>query len=199
MFRVRRVDSASGWQELWADGRCLFALADGGCAFGAAAFEGGDVTERLRRGEEPTQRSTRDAEGLASAAWWVDYELAPGERLRRVVASPDPGQEGWAKGVRVFVRASLVLALWMLAVRPLGQALFRRFRLREQGVYGAEVSRALEQFPALRQAAGVAWRGSGDADGFRRWKKFLVELIVLALAGDSMEKGDARDGRPTDL
>ena len=95
-----------------------------------------------------------------------------------------PGQEGWLRGLRVFARASIVLALWMLLVRPLGQALFRRFRRREQGTYGAEVSRALAQFPALRQAAAVAWRRSGDAGGFRRWKNFLVELIVLALAGD---------------
>ncbi len=95
-----------------------------------------------------------------------------------------PGQEGWLRGLRVFARASIVLALWLLLVRPLGQALFRRFRRREQGAYGAEVARALEQFPALRQAAAVAWRRSGDAGGFRRWKNFLVELIVLALAGD---------------
>ena len=134
--------------------------------------------------------------------WWRRTPFKAGVVLAALLAVLmllHPGQEGWAKGVRVFVRASLVLALWMLVVRPLGQALFRRFRLREQGVYGAEVSRALEQFPALRQAAGVAWRESAAADGFRRWKKFLVELIVLALAGDSMEKGDARDGRPTDL
>ena len=99
----------------------------------------------------------------------------------------------------MFVRALVVLAVWMWVVRPLGLALFRRFRRREQGAYGADVSRALEQFPALRQAAAVAWRRSGGSGGFRRWKNFLVELIVLALAGDSTGKGASRDGLPENL
>ena len=94
-----------------------------------------------------------------------------------------PGPAGWVRGGRVFVRALLVLAVWIWAVRPLGMALFRRFRRRKQGVYGAEVARALQQFPALRQAAAAAWRHSGETSGFRRWKRFLLELIVRALAG----------------
>ncbi len=119
--------------------------------------------------------------------WWQRTPFKAGAVLAALLAVLmllHPGQEGWARGLRVFVRATIVLAVWMLAVRPLGQALFRRFRRREQGAYGAEVSRALEQFPALRRAAATAWRRSGDAGGFRRWKIFLVELIVLALAGD---------------
>ena len=134
--------------------------------------------------------------------WWQRTPFKAGVvlvALMAVLMRLYPGQEGWARGVHVFARATIVLLLWMLAVRPLGQALFRRFRRREQGAYGAEVSRALEQFPALRQAAAVAWRRSGGSGGFRRWKIFLVELIVLALAGDSMEKGALSDGRPTDL
>ena len=119
--------------------------------------------------------------------WWRRTPFKTGlvlVALLAVLMLLHPGQEGWQRGLRVFARASIVLTLWMLLVRPLGQALFRRFRRREQGAYGAEVSRALAQFPALRQAAAVAWRRSGDAGGFRRWKNFLVELIVLALAGD---------------
>ena len=123
----------------------------------------------------------------AGKRWWRRTPFKAGAvlvALLAVLMLLHPGQEGWARGMRVFARASIVLALWLLLVRPLGQALFRRFRRREQGAYGAEVSRALERFPALRQAAAVAWRESGGAGGFRRWKKFLVELIVLALAGD---------------
>ena len=134
--------------------------------------------------------------------WWRRTPFQAGAVLVALLVALawlHPGQEGWARGVHVFVRATIVLILWTLAVRPLGQALFRRFRRREQGAYGAEVARALEQFPALRQAAAVAWRRSAAAGGFRRWKIFLVELIVLALTGDSMEEGASRDGLPENL
>lgn len=134
--------------------------------------------------------------------WWRRTPFKAGAvlvALLVVLMLLHPGQEGWLRGLRVFARASIVLALWMWLVRPLGQALFRRFRRREQGAYGAEVARALEQLPALRQAAAAAWRRSAGAGGFRRWKIFLVELVVLALAGDSTGKGAAPDGLPTDL
>ena len=120
--------------------------------------------------------------------WWRRAPFRAGLVLAALLAVLmwlHPGQDGWVRGVRVFARALVVLAVWMLAVRPLGQALFRRFRRREQGIYGAEVSRALEQFPAMRRAAAAAWRQSGDSGGFRRWKKFLVGLIVQVLAGES--------------
>lgn len=134
--------------------------------------------------------------------WWRRTPFKAGvvlAALLLVLAWLHPGAEGWVRGVRVFVRATVVLLVWLLAVRPLGLALFRRFRHREQSVYGAEVTRALGQFPALRQAAAMAWRRSRAAGPFRRWKIFLVELIVLALAGDSTDKGASRDGLPTNL
>ncbi|MGD9782613.1 MAG: hypothetical protein AB7V14_10740 [Kiritimatiellia bacterium] len=151
----------------------------------------------LPGGSEPM-----DAVVPSRKRWWRRTPFKAGMALVALLVLLmllHPGQEGWVRGLRVFARASIVLILWMLAVRPLGQALFRRFRRREQGVYGAEVSRTLEQFPALRQAAAVAWRRSGDAGRFRRWKIFLVELIVLALAGDSTGKGDSIHGLPTDV
>ncbi len=117
--------------------------------------------------------------------WWRRTPFKAGlvlAALLVVLAWLYPGGEGWMRGVRVFVRAGIVLAVWMLAVRPLGMALFRRFRRREQSVYGAEAARALAQFPALRLAAAAAWRQSGATGGFRRWKRFLVELVVRALA-----------------
>ena len=44
--------------------------------------------------------------------------------------------------------------------------------------------------PALRRAAGQAWRQSGTA-GLRRWKVFLVELILLALTGPAAGGGES--------
>lgn len=129
--------------------------------------------------------------------WWQRTPFKTGAVLvvlLLVLMLLHPGQAGWMRGLHVFLRATVVLALWILLVRPLGEILFRRFRRREQDVYGKEVARALAQFPALRQAAIAAWRRSGAARGFRRWKIFLVELIVWALAGASNDEGEATDG-----
>jgi hypothetical protein len=129
----------------------------------------------------------------ARKRWWRRVPFKAGlflAVLLMILMLLYPGESGWIRGLRVFARAVLVLAVWMLVLRPIGLALFRRFRRREQSVYGAEVSRTLEQFPALRQAAAEAWRRSAEAGGFRRWKQFLVELILLVLSGDSTTKGE---------
>ena len=118
--------------------------------------------------------------------WWRRTPFKTGLVLLILVAVlvwVHPGQEGWLRGLRAFARAGVVLAIWMWLVRPLGAALLRRFRRREQSIYGADVERALAQFPSLRLAAATAWRASAAVGGFRRWKKFLVELVVAALAG----------------
>ena len=146
---------------------------------------------------EPAPEAAMPALGGGRKRWWQRTPFKAGVVLLVLLATSmwlQPGPEGWAKGLRVFVRALTVLAVWIWILRPLGRALFRRFRRREQAVYGAEVSRTLAQFPALRQAAGVAWRRSRRARSFRRWKIFLMELIDLALAGASNDKGESADG-----
>jgi hypothetical protein len=100
IYRLRRADSAGGWQELWANGRRLFAVPDAGMSFGVAAFAGGDVAEYFLRAEEPVLQSVRDDDGLASAAWWRDFDLAPGERIRLVVGAMAPTAGGAATARR---------------------------------------------------------------------------------------------------
>lgn len=95
-----------------------------------------------------------------------------------------PGHEGLARGLRVFVRAAAVIAIWMLAVRPLARLWLARFQRREQSVYGADVARAMDQMPALRGTVESAWAQTRDARGLRRWKLFLVRLVVQALAAN---------------
>ena len=117
--------------------------------------------------------------------WWRRTPFKTGLVLAALLAvlfCLQPGPAGWIRGVRVVVRTGLVLVAWLGVVRPLGRALFRRFRRREQGRYGADAARVIAQLPALRQTAAVAWRASGTGGGFRRWKRFLVELVVRALA-----------------
>ncbi|NLB65138.1 MAG: hypothetical protein GX803_01540 [Lentisphaerae bacterium] len=85
MLRLRQVMPAAGGQELWADGRRIFAVADAELPFGCAAFDGGDVSRFFLKGETPEGTTAYDREGLASAAWWLDYRLEPGEQARMVV------------------------------------------------------------------------------------------------------------------
>lgn len=148
----------------------------------------GEIAQALKNPRRAPRPAPGDAPALALACsrkrWWQRTPFKAGVVLAALLLTTmwlTPGQEGWIKGLRVFARALIVLALWTWGLRPLGRTLFRRFRRREQDAYGAEVARALEQFPALRQIAAQAWRDSGGAAGFRRWKQFLVELILLAL------------------
>jgi hypothetical protein len=93
-YRMRGADSGNGWRELWADRRRVYAVPQGDASFGSAPFAGGDVAEYFLRGQTPSANSARDDEGLASAAWWIDYALEPGDRARMVVAALSPGDRG---------------------------------------------------------------------------------------------------------
>ena len=85
--RIRAGMAPGGWQEIRVNGDPLFAVPEPGLAFGAAAFDEGDVVEVLLRGETPPPRMAWDGDGLASAAWWLDYTLEPGGKIRRVIAA----------------------------------------------------------------------------------------------------------------
>ncbi len=125
LFKIRRVELSGGWQEIWGNDARLFAMFDDTVPFGAAPFRDGDVTEFFLRGETPTAQAAWDDDGLASAAWWQDYELEPGEKLRIVVAGnphdvagstarrfrwPE-AEEGAVKNVEAFDR-EWVEAVW---------------------------------------------------------------------------------------
>lgn len=160
----------------------------------------GEIDRALRQPRSPLPDEPvnpgRVSDGHFRRRWWRGMPFKAVlvlAGLLLVILWMHPGQEGWIRGGRVFARAAMVLIVWSILVRPLGLALFRRFRRREQAVYGAEVANALEQFPALRQAASAAWRQSRTAAGFRRGKIFLVELVVRALTGGPMKNGKERN------
>jgi len=93
IYHARAMLNDDGWQELWLNGVRVFAVPGDELPFGAAPFQEGDVTEVFRQGQTPTAQTVRDIEGLASAAWWRDFELEPGERVRAVVAADaQPGR-----------------------------------------------------------------------------------------------------------
>ena len=165
----------------------------------------GEIERELRnpRRETPPPAGAAPVLPISSSRkrWWSRTPFKAGLVLAILLLTTmwlTPGQAGWMQGLRVVVRVVVVLAVWMWVVRPLGMALFRRFRRREQDTYGADVARALEQLPGLRQIAARAWRASRGAAGFRRWKQFLVELILLALvevpAGQPEPRKEPSDG-----
>ena len=163
----------------------------------ATGWLAGTIPAEIARGlNEPVAEEEGPAELIPGPLvtggrkrWWQRTPFKAGLVLVALLAASvwlQPGSAGWAKGLRVVVRALTVLSVWMLIIRPLGLALFRRFRRRKESFYGQDVAQALGQFPGLRRTAGLAWRHSRNARGFQRWRKFLVELIVRALAGVSI-------------
>jgi len=125
--------------------------------------------------------------GPAAKPWWHRTPFRAGlvlAALLLAVTLISPGEGGLARGMKVLLRAALVVGIWMLAARPVIRWGLARFQRREQSVYGADVTRAMSQLPGLRRAAAAAWAQSGDRRGLRRWKRFLVQLVVRALAND---------------
>ncbi|NLB65672.1 MAG: hypothetical protein GX803_04290 [Lentisphaerae bacterium] len=146
--------------------------------------------ERPPPAEEPVTEVVPPLPSGGRKRWWRRTPFKTGVvlgLLLLVLVWRQPGGAGWAKGLRVFARAGAVIGLWMLVARPLGAALLRRFRRREEPVYGREVARTLEELPALRRQAVAAWRHGRRVKGPRRWRRFLVELIVRALSGVDKE------------
>ena len=95
IHKIRSVATPAGWQELWVNDEPLFAVPDAALPFGAAAFAGGDVVEYFLRGETPPAGAVLAEDGLVSAAWWLDFALEPGDRVRRVVAAPEGRRFPW--------------------------------------------------------------------------------------------------------
>ena len=87
IFSCRAAETAGGWREIRVNGTPLFAVQDLNLPFGAAAFNDGDVAEFFLRGETPPMQSAEDGAGLASAAWWMDFALEPGEKTNLTVAA----------------------------------------------------------------------------------------------------------------
>jgi hypothetical protein len=97
IHKIRRVEAGGGWQEIRANDEPLFAVPATNLPFGAASFDEGDVAESFLRGETPAALSALDGEGLASAAWWKDFALEPGERMRLVVGVPGGRRFSWPR------------------------------------------------------------------------------------------------------
>ncbi len=100
IHKIRAEETGAGGQELWVNDEPLFAVPEAALPFGAAAFDAGDVAEYFLRGETPPAHSAADEEGLASAAWWLDFALEPGQKAHMVVAAN--AQDEAAPAVRRF-------------------------------------------------------------------------------------------------
>ncbi len=91
-----------------------------------------------------------------------------------------PGQEGLARGARMFLRALIVVASWTLLIRPLLNNWISHVRRRKQGKYAAEVERTISEMPALKSMTISAWRQTAGG-GFGRWRSFMTRLIIMSL------------------
>ncbi|MFN2385914.1 MAG: discoidin domain-containing protein [Thermoanaerobaculia bacterium] len=77
---VARVETMS-WNGRWVtvNGKEIIDPIDGNPAFGAIAFDEGDLVDLLRRGEAPERAEVADPTGFASAVLAYDLDLAAGE------------------------------------------------------------------------------------------------------------------------
>ncbi len=87
------------------------------------------------------------------------------------------------------VRVVVVLVLWLGVYAPLGRALFRRFRRREQAAYGADVARALEQLPGLRQIAARRGGSAATPRDSAAGKRFSRGTDPVGAGGRSRRSG----------
>lgn len=88
IYQIHAANAPGGWQEIRVNGEPLFATPEAGLSFGAAAFDEGDAVEYFLRGETPPPaRAATDDDGLASAAWWLDFTLEPGGKTSLVVVA----------------------------------------------------------------------------------------------------------------
>jgi len=81
--RVRSIEGV-GAASAVVNGRDRITLEQAGprTTWGATTWNQGEIGERLRAGDPPTAPSVRDPDALASAAWSIPFELAPGETAR---------------------------------------------------------------------------------------------------------------------
>ncbi len=114
--------------------------------------------------------------------------------LGAVLILSNPDSEGFERAARILVRALIVVAIWIFAARPVIKKLLAKFRRREQGHYGEEVARAMDQMPELRAIAVTVWKETSTTRGFGRWRQFLARLVVMALTAhiESADNADLR-------
>lgn len=124
-------------------------------------------------------------DGSRHKPWWRRTPIKAGAAaliLSLILAVLSPGGQGLERGLRMFLRAVIAIAIWLMAIRPLTKCLFRLFQRHEQSRYAADVRRTMNLLPALRAAAADSWSRAADLSGWRRWKRFMVDLAAHALA-----------------
>lgn len=117
--------------------------------------------------------------------WWRRFPVKAAIAafvLTLLLVVVSPSGAGLERGVRMFLRAAIALALWFLVVRPLGTAAFSWFKRREQSRYAADMTKVMNLMPSLRRSVAAAWARTASLSGWTRWKSFLVDVTARALA-----------------
>ena len=125
------------------------------------------------------------SDGPQRKPWWRRVPVKAGAAaltLSFILAAVSPSGQGFERGLRMFLRAMIAIAIWLLAIRPFATWLFRVFQRREQSRYAADVQHAMAMLPSLRATAKAAWSRAAALPGWRRWKYFLVDLMARALS-----------------
>ncbi|MFN4257530.1 MAG: hypothetical protein ACK4Q5_21220, partial [Saprospiraceae bacterium] len=109
-----------------------------------------------------------------------------------------PAMAGYKKGIYVILRAAVVLSLWYFVAAPLVMKLLQRFLKNKSARHAEEIKNILRIFPRLKEYARWLWPASAPRKGWRRWKHFLVALVVFALTFEDDGEESAAGGEKTE-
>lgn len=93
----------------------------------------------------------------------------------------NPELKGVTKALYVLARTGVVLLIWYFLVAPFLTWLLRRYLYKQRHAYAGDVEKILIIMPGLKSASKLIWNRSGHLSFFRRWKYFLVLLILFTL------------------
>jgi hypothetical protein len=121
---------------------------------------------------------------VRSKPWWRRLPVKAGLAALALSASLfflSPAGSGVQHGLKLLIRATVAIALWMLVARPLANRALRWFQRREASRYAEDISRTMNLLPLLRTAAALSWERARHLSGLRRWKRFFIDLAASAL------------------
>ena len=105
----------------------------------------------------------------------------------------DPDFKGASKALYVLIRTGIVLMIWYFLLAPFLAWLLRKYLHKQRIFYAADVERVLIIMPKLKNISRLIWKRSAYLPFFRRWKNFLILLILYTLTFEMADETSETD------
>ncbi|MHB2148361.1 hypothetical protein ACX8XP_04830 [Calditrichota bacterium LG25] len=90
-------------------------------------------------------------------------------------------KDGLLQGMLVFFRVFALILLWYLFLGPFLIKRLHRFLKTKSKLYVNEIEHIHDILPSLKQIVFILWQDSAKYSYLKRWKYFLVNLILVSL------------------